>query len=41
MARLEGLTAGYAADAQWFKRAPAAVVPGEDDQNTDPACARC
>ena len=35
MARLEGLTAGYAGDAQWFKRAPAAGGPVEDDQNTN------
>jgi aryl-alcohol dehydrogenase-like predicted oxidoreductase len=35
MARLEGLTSAYVADAQWFKRAPAAGAPGEDDQNTD------
>jgi len=35
MTRLEGLTAGYVADAQWFKRAPAAGQPAEDDQNMD------
>ena len=35
MTRLEGLTAGYVADAQWFKRAPAAGQPAEDDQNTE------
>lgn len=35
MARLEGLTRGYVADAQWFKKPPAAGQPGEDDQNMD------
>jgi hypothetical protein len=35
MARLEGLTAGYVADAQWFKRPPPAGQPAEDDQNMD------
>ena len=36
MARLEGLTAGYVGDAQWFKKAPAAAGgPVEDDQNTN------
>lgn len=35
MARLEGLTAGYVADAQWFKRAPVAGAPAENDQNTE------
>jgi len=35
MARFESLTSSYVADAQWFKRAPAAGVSGEDDQNTD------
>jgi len=35
MARLEGLTAGYVADASWFKKQPAAGGPVENDQNTD------
>jgi uncharacterized protein len=35
MARLEGLTAGYVADAAWFKKPPAAGGPVENDQNTD------
>ena len=35
MARLEGLTAGYVAEAQWFKRNPVAGAPVENDQNTD------
>lgn len=35
MARLEGLTAGYVSDAQWFKRPLAAGGPVENDQNTD------
>jgi hypothetical protein len=35
MARLEGLTAGYVADAQWFKKPPEAGGPVENDQNTD------
>jgi len=35
MTRLEGLTAGYVADAQWFKRPPAAGPPAEDDQHTE------
>ncbi|RPJ81870.1 MAG: aldo/keto reductase, partial [Acidobacteria bacterium] len=35
MTRLEGLTAGYVADAQWFKRPPATGAPAEDDQNTE------
>ncbi len=35
MSRLEGLTGGYVADAQWFKRAPAAGAMPEDDQNTE------
>lgn len=35
MARLEGLTAGYVADAQWFKKPPVQQQPGEDDQNTE------
>ena len=35
MARLEGLTAGYVADAQWFKKPPATGGPVENDQNTD------
>jgi aryl-alcohol dehydrogenase-like predicted oxidoreductase len=35
MARLEGLTAGYVADAQWFKRPPEAGAATEDDQNTE------
>jgi len=35
MARLEGLTAGYVADAQWFKKPPVAGAPVENDQNTD------
>jgi uncharacterized protein len=33
LARLEGLTAGYVNDAQWFKRPPAVGQPAEDDQN--------
>jgi len=35
MARLEGLTASYVADAAWFRRAPAPAGPVENDQNTD------
>jgi hypothetical protein len=35
MARLEGLTAGYVDEAQWFKRKPDAGAPVENDQNTD------
>jgi uncharacterized protein len=35
MARLEGLTAGYVADAAWFKKPPASGGPIENDQNTD------
>jgi aryl-alcohol dehydrogenase-like predicted oxidoreductase len=35
MARLEGLTAGYVADASWFKKQPARGGPVENDQNTD------
>jgi hypothetical protein len=35
MARLEGLTAGYVAEAQWFKKSPAPGGPVENDQNTD------
>jgi len=35
MARLEGLTASYVADAAWFRRPPAAGGPVENDQNTD------
>jgi len=35
MARLEGLTASYVADAQWFKKPPAAGTLVENDQNTD------
>ncbi len=35
MARLEGLTAGYVADASWFKKQPATGGPVENDQNTD------
>jgi hypothetical protein len=35
MARLEGLTAGYVADASWFKKPAAAGAPVENDQNTD------
>jgi aryl-alcohol dehydrogenase-like predicted oxidoreductase len=35
MARLEGLTAQYVNDAQWFKRPPVAGGPVENDQNTD------
>jgi aryl-alcohol dehydrogenase-like predicted oxidoreductase len=33
MARLEGLTASYVSDAQWFKKPPAPTDPIEDDQN--------
>jgi len=33
MARLEGLTAGYVNDAQWFKKPPTPADPVEDDQN--------
>jgi hypothetical protein len=35
MARLEGLTTGYVAEAQWFKRNPVAGAPVENDQNTE------
>jgi aryl-alcohol dehydrogenase-like predicted oxidoreductase len=35
MARLEGLTAGYVAEAQWFKKPPVAGATVENDQNTD------
>jgi len=35
MARLEGLTTGYVADAQWFKKTPVAGAPVENDQNTE------
>jgi aryl-alcohol dehydrogenase-like predicted oxidoreductase len=35
MARLEGLTASYVDDAQWFKRAITAGSPVENDQNTE------
>jgi len=35
MARLEGLTTGYVADAQWFKKPPVAGAPVENDQNTE------
>jgi len=35
MARLEGLTAGYVADASWFKKPPATGGPVENDQNTE------
>lgn len=35
MARLEGLTASYVTDAQWFKRPLTAGEPVENDQNTD------
>jgi uncharacterized protein len=35
MARLEGLTASYVADAAWFKKPPASGGPVENDQNTD------
>lgn len=35
MARLEGLTAGYVADASWFKKPVTAGAPAENDQNTD------
>ena len=35
MARLEGLTAGYVADASWFKKPVTAGAPVENDQNTD------
>lgn len=33
MARLEGLTAGYAAAGSWFKKPPTPADPIEDDQN--------
>lgn len=35
MARLEGLTAGYVADASWFKKPAATGGPVENDQNTE------
>jgi hypothetical protein len=35
MARLEGLTTGYVAEAQWFKKPPVAGAPVENDQNTE------
>jgi aryl-alcohol dehydrogenase-like predicted oxidoreductase len=35
MARLEGLTTGYVADAQWFKKPPVAGAPVANDQNTE------
>jgi aryl-alcohol dehydrogenase-like predicted oxidoreductase len=35
MAKLEGLTAGYVDDAQWFKQKPTPATPSEDDQNTE------
>ena len=35
MDRLEGLTTGYVADAQWFKKPPVAGAPVENDQNTE------
>ncbi len=35
MARLEGLTAAYVADASWFKKPLATGGPVENDQNTD------
>jgi aryl-alcohol dehydrogenase-like predicted oxidoreductase len=35
MARLEGLTASYVGEAQWFKRPTTPGAPVENDQNTD------
>jgi aryl-alcohol dehydrogenase-like predicted oxidoreductase len=35
MARLEGLTASYVAEAAWFRKPPAPGGPVENDQNTD------
>ncbi len=36
MARLEGLTSGYVAQASWFKKGGAGFTrPGDDDQNLD------
>lgn len=35
MARLEGLTASYVGEAQWFKRPLTPAGPVENDQNTD------